>query len=99
MRDGLHASSGLDGCSIGFGLTAPPYSVRPGQRVLPQRFSQSGLIGSGEAASNRRLPPPEPSNPAPSWHVPLPVLTGPLWEAARLVGRFLVVEPPRALGE
>src|SRR3954452_15512277 len=39
----------------------------------------SRYIGSGEAASYRRLPPLEPIT-ALSWHVPLPVLRGPLSE-------------------
>src|SRR3954464_14350894 len=44
-------------------------SVRAGTRY----------IGWGEAASYRRLPPLEPIT-ALSWHVPLPVLRGPLSE-------------------
>src|SRR5919198_1230183 len=40
------------------------------------------LIGAGEAESNRPPPPLGPSNPAPTWHVPLPVLSGPSLEAA-----------------
>src|SRR3954471_9659003 len=50
-----------------------PYRVGP---VVPS--DQSRHIGSGEAASYRRLPPPKPPK-ALSWHVPLPVLMGPLW--------------------
>src|SRR3954447_3162748 len=47
--------------------------------VVPS--DQSRYIGSGEAASYRRLPPPEPQK-ALSWHVPLPVLMGPLGTAS-----------------
>src|SRR3954451_808124 len=50
-----------------------PHRVGP---VVPSDSSR--YIGSGEAASYRRLPPPEPPK-ALSWHVPLPVLMGPLW--------------------
>src|SRR4051794_20954933 len=53
--------------------------------VVPSDLSR--YIGSGEAASYRRLPPPEPQK-ALSWHVPLPVLMGPLGTAS-LRGRFL----------
>src|SRR4051794_36208282 len=53
--------------------------VRWPHRVGPVVPSDSPrYIGSGEAASYRRLPPPEPPK-ALSWHVPLPVLMGPLW--------------------
>src|SRR3954466_5999288 len=44
--------------------------------VVPSDSSR--YIGSGQAASYPRLPPPEPQK-ALSWHVPLPVLMGPLW--------------------
>src|SRR3954454_19173270 len=47
--------------------------------VVPSDSSR--YIGSGEAASYRRLPPPEPQK-ALSWHVPLPVLMGPLGTAS-----------------
>src|SRR5947207_15768835 len=53
-----------------------PHRVGP---VVPS--DQSRYIGSGEAASYRRLPPPEPQK-ALSWHVPLPVLMGPLGTAS-----------------
>jgi hypothetical protein len=46
--------------------------------------SPDPVIGSGEAASYRRLPPLEPSN-GPSRHVPLPVLKGPTLEAVRMM--------------
>src|SRR5947199_10783969 len=72
-----------------FGSRGRSYSSMSGPEGAAKTvLSRPGLIGSSEAASNRRLPPLEPSNPAPSWHVPLPVLTGPLREAARFVGRF-----------
>src|SRR3954453_9860200 len=57
-----------------------PHRVGP---VVPS--DQSRYIGSGEAASYRRLPPPEPQK-ALSWHVPLPVLMGPLWNRLLLGG-------------
>src|SRR3954471_8186876 len=51
--------------------------------------NQNRHIGSGEAASYRRLPPLEPLM-ALSRHVPLPVLMGPDWgEVARICGLFL----------
>src|SRR5436190_15926660 len=53
-----------------------PHRVGP---VVPSDSSR--YIGSGEAASYRRLPPPEPQK-ALSWHVPLPVLMGPLGTAS-----------------
>src|SRR3954468_21044030 len=67
---------GLAECSMADGDKARvgwPHRVGP---VVPS--DQSRHIGSGEAASYRRLPPPEPPK-ALSWHVPLPVLMGPLW--------------------
>src|SRR3954471_12505822 len=76
---------GLAECSMADGDKARvgwPHRVGP---VVPS--DQSRYIGSGEAASYRRLPPPEPQK-ALSWHVPLPVLMGPLGTAS-LGGRFL----------
>src|SRR3954471_25031862 len=76
---------GLAECSMADGDKARvgwPHRVGP---VVPS--DQSRYIGSGEAASYRRLPPPEPPK-ALSWHVPLPVLMGPLGTASSR-GRFL----------
>src|SRR3954452_452729 len=67
---------GLAECSMADGdkpRVGWPHRVGP---VVPSDSSR--YIGSGEAASYRRLPPPEPPK-ALSWHVPLPVLMGPLW--------------------
>jgi len=58
------------------------------EALFPPRFRN---IGSGAAASYRRLPLLEPLV-APSWHVPLPVLTGPSEEAiGRITDRLFVI--------
>src|SRR6476619_5323920 len=66
------------------------------EALFPPRFRN---IGSGAAASYRRLPLLEPLV-APSWHVPLPVLTGPSEEAiGRITDRLFVISdvPTRSL--
>src|SRR3954447_3268807 len=63
--------------------------------------SGSRYIGSGEAASYRRLPPLGPIM-ALSWHVPLPVLRGPLAEPSAIDCRRLrsfTAESENAEGE
>src|SRR4051794_22375533 len=52
--------------------------AEPGRPVVPSGIAgRLRYIGSGEAASYRRLPPLEPTM-ASSRHVPLPVLRGPV---------------------
>src|SRR5436853_4411244 len=78
-------AGGLAKCSMVRGYTVGLVSTYRVGPVVPS--DQSRYIGSGEAASYRRLPPPEPQK-ALSRHVPLPVLRGPLGTAS-FGGRFL----------
>jgi hypothetical protein len=64
----------VDGCTIAAEASAVDHARRVRDRYTRKPIPH---IGSGDSRRHRRLPPSEPLEPGPFWHVPLPVPIGP----------------------